>query len=143
MTVALLEPKDITIRGKSFVLSKLPATVGREVIIKYPTSNIPKIGDYNVSNDIMLVLMSYVGVRAGDTIIRLETKDLVNNHVPNAEMLILLEKEMMKYNYDFFTDGSGSTFWAELERMATTKGTEMLTTLLGKLSQVVKPASES
>ena len=106
----MIEPKEIEIRDKKYIISKLPATVGREILFKYPTSNIPKIGDYNVSQEIMLKLLSYTAVVLPDgTQLELKTQTLVDNHVPNAEMLILLEKEMFLYNFSFFSDGIRET----------------------------------
>lgn len=140
----MIEPKEIEIRGKKYVISKVPATVGREILFKYPTSNIPKVGDYQVSQDIMLKLMSYVGVITPDgQTIELKTQSLVDNHIPNAEVLILLEKEMFKYNFDFFQNGNASDFLTMLEKRATQKGSEILTTLLERLSQVGKQHSTS
>ena len=138
----MIEPKEIEIRGKKYVISKVPATVGREILFKYPTSNIPKVGDYKVSEDIMLKLMSYVGVITPDgQTIELKTQSLVDNHIPNAEVLILIEKEMFKYNFDFFQNGNASDFLKMLEKRATQKGSEILTTLLERLSQVGKQHS--
>lgn len=135
----MIQPKEISINGKKFIISKLPATVGREVLFLYPTSNIPKVGDYKASQDIMLKLMSYVAVEtANGTQVELKTQALVDNHIPNAETLILLEKEMFAYNFDFFTNGNASNFLKELEKRATQKGIEMLTTLLERLSQAGK-----
>ena len=136
----MIDEKSIEVQGKEYVISKLPATVAREILFLYPSSNIPKIGDYATSERIMLLLMSYVGVRVGDSIIPLKTKELVNNHVPDAETLILIEKEMFKYNYSFFQNGNASTFLTILEKRATTKGIEILTTLLERLSQAGKQA---
>ena len=50
----LIKPKEITITDldgdeKTFIISRLPATVGREVLAKYPVANAPKLGDYGVS----------------------------------------------------------------------------------------------
>lgn len=98
----MIQEKSITIGTKEYIISKLPATVGREILFLYPTSNIPKIGDYGKSQEIMLKLMSYVQVQVEDKLIPLNTESLVNNHVPNAETLLLLEKEMFKYNFDFY-----------------------------------------
>lgn len=138
----MIEPKEIEIKGKKYIISKLPATVGREVLFKYPTSNIPKIGDYNSSQEIMLKLLSYVAVVLDDgRQIELNTQSLVDNHVPNAQTLILLEKEMFMYNFDFFQDGTASAFLAALEKRAIQKGSEILTTLLGQLSHQVKQPS--
>lgn len=138
----MIEPKEIEIKGKKYVISKLPATVGREVLFKYPTSNLPKVGDYNVSQEIMLKLLSYTAVVLEDgRQIELNTQSLVDNHVPNAETLILLEKEMFMYNYDFFQNGTASAFLQALEKRAIQKGSEILTTLLAQLSHQAKQPS--
>lgn len=131
----MINEKEIEVRGKRFIISKVPATVGREILFKYPTSNIPKIGDYNASNEIMLKLMSYVAVEMpnGDKL-QLSTQTLVDNHIPDAQTLILLEKEMFAYNFDFFQNGNASNFLKGLEKRATQKGIGMLTTLLERLS---------
>lgn len=140
----MIQPKEISINGKKFIISKLPATVGREVLFLYPTSNIPKVGDYKASQDIMLKLMSYVAVETADgTQVELKTQALVDNHIPNAETLILLEKEMFAYNFDFFTNGNASNFLKALEKRATQKGIGMLTTLLERLSQAGKQPSKN
>ena len=140
----MIQPKEISINGKKFIISKLPATVGREVLFLYPTSNLPKVGDYKASQDIMLKLMSYVAVETADgTQVELKTQALVDNHIPNAETLILLEKEMFAYNFDFFTNGNASNFLKALEKRATQKGIGMLTTLLERLSQAGKQPSKN
>lgn len=88
--------------------------------------------------------MSYVGVRLDNgEVLQLKTRELVDNHVPNAETLILLEKEMFNYNYDFFQNGNASTFLEGLEKRASKKGIEMLTGLLERLSQAEKQASKN
>lgn len=140
----MIDEKEIEVRGRKYIISKMPATVGREVMFLYPTSNIPKIGDYGKSEEIMLKLMSYVGVRLDNgEVLQLKTRELVDNHVPNAETLILLEKEMFNYNYDFFQNGNASTFLEGLEKRASKKGIEMLTGLLERLSQAEKQASKN
>lgn len=49
----LIKPKEITVidsdrEEHTFIISRLPATIGREILAKYPLSNAPKIGDYEV-----------------------------------------------------------------------------------------------
>ncbi len=63
----MIEPKTIAIvdgngKEKDFIISKFPAIQGREIIAKYPTSSLPKIGDYAVSEETMLKLMAFVAV---------------------------------------------------------------------------------
>lgn len=106
----LLQPKEIILAdqdGKehTYTLSKFPAVDGREIIAKYPLSALPKLGDYAVSEETMLKLMSYVGVDNGGKILRLSTRALVNNHVPDFETLAKIEMAMMEYNCSFFRDG--------------------------------------
>lgn len=101
----MLEPKDL--EGTPFVLHKFPATVGREIIMQYPTSALPKVGDYSTNEALMLKIMTYVGVRIDgrDEPQMLTTRQLVDNHVRSTEDLIRLEWAMLNYNFSFFTNG--------------------------------------
>ena len=141
----MIEEKRITIDGSEFVISKLPAIQGREVLFKYTAAgkNILTGGDYVVSEDIMKKLLSYAGVYVDGRLIELKTDELINNHVKSAMTLIKLEKEMMSYNFDFFTPEKISTFFQKLSESAEHKTIEMLTGLLGKLSQMEKQLSKN
>lgn len=110
--------------AKSFTISKLPATVAREVVAKYPTSMIPKVGDYATSEATMLLMMRYVSVTIDDKEIKLATKALVDNHVQDVIQLMRLEYEMLEYNTGFFGKGGKSGF---------------LDYLLKKLAQSIMP----
>jgi hypothetical protein len=120
----LLQPKDVDIvtqtgETKTFVLSKFPAIAGREIISKYPTSNIPKLGDYSTSEEVMLKLMAYVGVPRDDgEPLKLSTRALVDNHMPDWETLVKVEFAMMEYNCSFFGNGKGSTFLEAITQKA-------------------------
>lgn len=142
----LIDPKEVTIEyeGENLVfnISKLPATVGREIISKYPTSNLPKIGDYQVSEETMLKLISYVErVYNENGNIRLQaltSKALVDNHIPSWEVLAKLEVMMIDYNCSFFRNGKVLDFLKKSMSLAEPKIIEMLTVLSGKLSQAEK-----
>lgn len=111
MTLSTLSPTSVTINGKEYTLTKFPATVGREIILQYPTSALPKVGEYKTNHALMLRIMSYVGVTIGDgETLMLSTEALVNNHVPDGEALIKLEWAMIQHNYSFFKDGRASDF---------------------------------
>jgi hypothetical protein len=101
----MLEPKEL--EGTKFILSKFPATVGREIIMQYPTSALPKVGDYSTNEALMLKIMKYVGVKIDgrDAPLMLESMALVDNHVKSAEDLLRLEWAMMNYNFAFFGNG--------------------------------------
>ena len=108
----LIKPKDITIKDldgveRPFIISRLPATVGREILSKYPVANAPKIGDYGVSSEAMRLMLKYVAIpRDMADPLCLTTQALIDNHVPDGQSLIKLELEMLRYNTDFFGIGS-------------------------------------
>jgi len=116
----LIKPQNITVKDRdgnehSFVISRLPATVGREILAKYPVANIPKLGDYGTSTEAMLLMMRYVGIERDDgSILTLKTQALIDNHVPDGEALIRLELEMLKYNTSFFGLAGNSDFVGSL-----------------------------
>ena len=139
----LIDPKEVVIEYEGenlkFNISKFPATVGREIISKYPVSNTPKIGDYNVSEETMLKLMKYVERIYDDRVQELSSKALVDNHIPSWEVLMKLEALMIEYNCSFFRNGKVSNFLNKLKHLADAKNIETLTVSLVKLYQAVEP----
>lgn len=138
---SLLEPNVISvpIQGggtKEFIISKFPAVDGRRIIAAYPVANLPKIGDYGVSEEIMLLLMTYVAVPLpnGESL-RLTTKALVNNHVPDWEALVKLEMSMLEYNVSFFEAGLLPGLLDRLLDKAAPMLSRILTNSLQALSQ--------
>lgn len=128
-----LEPKQIEVNGYPFVISKIPAVDAREIFSKYASSNIPKLGEYEASEAVMLKMMNYAArVSPSGDEIRLQTRALVNNHVPDWETLGKLEWEMLSYNCSFFQNGKALDFLGSLGALAERKISEMLTGLLGK-----------
>lgn len=132
-----IQPKEITIKtqagtGKTFILSKFPATVGREIFCKYPLSAMPKVGDYAVNEETMVKCLSYAfAITESGTQLRLSNKALIDNHVPDWETLAKLEYAMLEYNGSFFGNGKVSGF---LELM-TAKLPELTSKILTGLSQ--------
>ena len=112
----MLQPTTVEFNGVTYHLGKFPATVGREIITQYPTSAMPKIGDYKTNAALMVRIMSYVGVEVEgrDGHLMLSTEALINNHVANAETLLKLEWAMISHNFDFFTNGQASGFLESL-----------------------------
>lgn len=145
-----LEPKELTLTDRSgkertFILSKFPAIAGREIITKYPLSNIPKIGEYQQSEEVMLKLLAFVGVprEAGGEPLMLTTRALVDNHVGDWETLAKVEWAQLEYNCSFFGNGSSSDFFESLSQKAVTWISQTLTPLLERSSQAAKRASET
>lgn len=114
----LIQPKEFTLTGKdgverTYVLSILPYPVGRKVAALYPTANMPKVGDYNVSQEVMQDLFKHIAVRRDDADdLRLTTLALISNHVPDAVTGLKLEAAMLAYNFDFFGQGGLSKLLA-------------------------------
>lgn len=132
------EPKEVEIDGVNFIMSKFPAVSGREIITQYPTSGLPKIGDYKTNEELMLKIMSYVYVKKDGHEIKLENKTLVDNHMPSWETLVKLEWEMMAYNCSFLANGKALNFFKLLSDLAGQKIIEILTRSLAQSSQAAK-----
>jgi hypothetical protein len=150
--MSLIKPKIVIIVDgdgveKEFIISRLPATVGREICTQYPTSNIPKLGSYALSEELMLKLMTYVGIpkESGSTepLLMLKSKALVDNHAADFEQLMRLEAAMMEYNVSFFRGGKGSTFLSGLLQTFLQSATPTLTGLLAQFLPAGKQRSKS
>lgn len=144
----LLEPKELELElpdgtKKTYILSKFPAIQGREIVCKYPLSGMPKLGDYQVNEETMLKLMAFVAIPHGDGVLRLSTKELVNNHVKSWETLAKLEIAMMEYNCSFFGNGRGSTFLESIAQKAQALISKTLMDLLAQSSQKSEQRSKS
>lgn len=144
----MIEPKEVEIEApsgevKKFTISKFNAIAGREIVSQYPISGLPKLGDYATNEAIMLKMMAFVMVKAGDVALPLTTRELVNNHVPDWETLAKLEWEVMEYNCSFFANGRVSNFLEELTAKLPESILSILTTLLERSSLQGKQPSES
>jgi hypothetical protein len=139
----LLEQEEIIIesaRGEpiTYVISKLPATLAREVITQYPLSALPKLGDYERNEELMLKLMRYVGIagkgKEGAPLMFI-TRGLIDNHVPDFETLARLEMAMLEKNCGFFRNGGASNF---LKGLADKVQNLLMSTLTSSLQQLSK-----
>jgi hypothetical protein len=134
----MLEEKEIEVEGIKFVIGKFPAVAGREIITQYPTSGMPKIGDYKTNETLMLKVVSFADIVKDGGRINLANRTLIDNHIPSWETLVKLEWEIMSYNCSFFQNGKALNFFNLLSDLAGAKITEILTGLLGRLSQAEK-----
>ena len=143
----LLEPieRDIELPEggtKQFILSKFPAIAGREIITQYPTTAAPKIGSYALNEELMLKLMGYVAIPMPDgSRLRLNSRTLIDNHVPDFETLMKIEWAMMQYNCSFFQNGKMSGFLELLTDKALALITRTLTEFSGQSSKKDTPLS--
>lgn len=140
----MIEPKELELEGKTYILSKFPAIAGREIIAKYPVSNMPKLGDYGVSEETMLKLMAFVAVKnENGEPLKLTTRALIDNHVGSWETLAKLEWSMMEYNCSFFQNGKVSTFFEGIAEKLPQLITKILTDSLAQSSVKEKQASKN
>lgn len=143
----LIQPKEITIdfEGEKlrFNIGKFPATVGREIISKYPIANVPKLGEYKVSEETMLKLMCYVERVYDDRTIELTSRTLVDNHIPSWEVLVKIEAYVIDYNCSFFELGKVLNSLKEWKALAQPKNIKTLMDSLVSLSQAEKQPSKN
>ena len=99
----LLEPKEILISGKRFLLSKLPATVGRETLLAYTmNSNESGVVDYSkVPMENSMRLLSYASVAVGEAWMRLSTEEIINAHLSSINDYMDLEQKMLEHSMVF------------------------------------------
>lgn len=141
--IKFLEPKEVEIEDKVanvkkvFVISKIPAFQARTIMLNYlPTQLLNFNKDEKKVEEMIMKLLYFVGVKLDDgRVVRLETRDLINNHCPSFETIIHLEAQMIDYNTSFFHDGRSLTFLQRLEALATEKITGILTVLSDRLLQ--------
>lgn len=145
----LIKPQEVAIldgegNEKTFILSKFPALIGREIVTQYPLSALPKLGDYRVNEEIMLKLLSHVAVPmpTGEPI-RLTTRQLVDNHCSDFETLMRIEGAMLEYNCSFFKNGKVSTFLGLIATKAQALILKTLTDFAAQSSQPAKPVSKN
>lgn len=148
MTSPLLEPKEVQIpteKGeRTFILSKFPAIAGRRIVTQYPTTAMPKVGDYKTNEDLMVELLGYVeAVTPEGENIRLSSRALIDNHVPDFEALMRLEWAMMEYNCSFFRNGALSGLAERAIPALSRMISQTLTDLLERSQERASPPSTS
>lgn len=136
----LKNPKEVQIdlsdgTSKTYIISKFPAVAGRKIVANYLMSALPKLGDYDVNEETMVDLMSYVAVVTPAGPLRLTTRALVDNHVSEWEALADIEIAMMEYNCSFLSDGRAATFFGMLTDRAQGLITQTLSGLSGALTR--------
>lgn len=136
-------PKEITVKSQDgqervYIISKFPTIAGREIVAKYPVSAMPKVGDYEVNQEVMLKLMAFVAVKTDNGELRLTTSTLVDNHVPDWESLAKIELEMIGYNCSFFQNGKASTFLENIKAESQKLISSTLTDSLERLLTAIK-----
>ena len=144
----MIKPKPITIVDmdggeRSYTIHRIPAIAAREIVAQYPVNALPKVGEYATNEAMMLKILSYVTVDLNGNEQPLNTRALIDNHVPDFETLLKIEWAMMDYNTSFFASGKSSSFFEGIAQKAQALITRTLTDLLAQSSPTDKPPSGS
>lgn len=128
----LIDASEVTITDMKgvehkYLLSILPYKTGRKVAAVYPVSNMPKVGNYAASEEVMMEMFRFIAkVNENGDPIRLTTSALIDNHIPDTPTGLKLEAAMLAKNFDFFGQGGLSVF---LKRFSETHLPSIIKTL--------------
>lgn len=136
----MLKPKQIEVVDidgitRKFTISRFPATIGMEILVKLPISAMPKIGDFETLKLVRDDVFKYVYVETEGGAIPLSTSALIDNHVGDAETAIKIMGEMLTHNYSFFSQGKMSLLFDGLGVKIKGIAQSMLTQLSDASSQ--------
>lgn len=135
----LLKPKEVEIKGCKFIISQMPCTVAQEVACKLPPGLIPMIGNFSQAEEMYIKMLSYCErVYDDGRHIKLISKDIIDNNLPDFETLLLLEKEVIEHNFGFFDPGKLLTLLNDLLSHVESRASGMLTDLLDRLLSAEK-----
>ena len=132
--------KDIDGVKHTYKIERYPATVGMEIIVKLPISGLPKLGDFEELKGVRDTIFSYI---YNEKDMALETKALIDNHVPDGETALKLMKESLEFNYSFFQQGILSNFLTKLAGRVPSAVQKILTDLYTQSSAKSKPHSKN
>lgn len=136
--IDLIDPKEVVLkdgegREHKFLIGKIPyLSGGRKVISGYlPTSS--KSEQYEQNEDLARILFRHCEVVKPERNIRLETDDLVNNHLHDAQLAIKLEEAAFQRQVNFYPDGGLFGHLGDLGRL--------IAALASKTETPLQPAS--
>lgn len=102
-----MEEKVLEIEGKRVFIKPAPATVGYEVALRYRgaiDNNDPKC-----LQECLYELLKYCELDLGDgRTVKLDNKQIINQHFHNPQTLIKLQEETMAVNYGFLVKDTPS-----------------------------------
>lgn len=147
----MIEPKEIVVKDqagveRTYIIHKFPAVAGREIVTKYPLSNIPKVAEYGQSEEVMFKLLAFVGVPVpgNPQPLMLATRALVDNHIPDWETLMRVELAVLDYNTSFFGKGAISGFFESMSpKVAAWISTTLMPLLVASLQTEKQPSTNS
>jgi len=146
----LRDPQEITVKDgdgkeKNFILSKMPAWDGFEIMARLPSAiingSLPKISDFDIVRELQTKIMKYVAIDLKGQITPLSTQALIDNHCGDWECFVRLLIAEVQYNNSFFRNGTALNFLKGIAHQYLAKISEMLTQYSALSSQQEKPHS--
>lgn len=103
----MLEPKEITVSGKQYIIHKFPAWQGMLLVGRIPQAMSFNADSMGASSDVWAEVFSYIAVPMANKAapLFLTNQDLINNHVKGWPQMLELFKAMMEYNDGFLENG--------------------------------------
>jgi hypothetical protein len=103
----VLEPKEIDIDGKKYIIHKYPAWQGILLVGKIPQALNFDHPDEEARGKVWAEVFTYVAIPMpkGGTPLFLTNPDLINNHVKGWPQMLKLFKAISEYNDGFLEDG--------------------------------------
>ena len=114
-TKALIEKKDIDIEGRKFFISRIPAVQAQKIFLAGFGALTNGGGMGNLPPALMEDLLSYCGTyNNSGAEVQFVNPDITNMFVSDVFQLIMLEHEMVRYNFSFLFDGRGEALASRL-----------------------------
>lgn len=141
-----IKPKNITLNDMDgepceYIITRFEAINGFKILSKTLPFllDIVKNNDYSSSEEktkdieiLLCQILSYCYRVTKDGEFKLDSKHIIDNHVPDMDTLLLLLKELNDYNSNFFKLGEAMKKLAELKDQAS----ELLTRISNRLSDL-------
>lgn len=144
----LLNPKEFKFKDRkgterTYLLGEIPAIPSQMIVLEYPLTALPKLGDIERHKEVTLKLLSYVAIPRGEgkEPLQLTNEDLVNNHIPDLRTSMAVQRAIAAYNWDFFLPDDLSDFWGRLKTMLVLWSQETSMDSLQPSSPLEKPLS--
>jgi len=112
----LISPKEVELETRdgekrTYIFSQPPYFDARQITSQWTSSALPKVGDYQLNEEMSKKIFSYVAVKLSNgDIQRLTTKQLIENHVPDLITGGRIELGMIEYILGFSVLGQVSAF---------------------------------
>lgn len=104
----MLKPMEKEINGKIFVLSKIPAREGMQLVGKIANNLSNKLF---YDDELIDLIFAYVGVKiAKGQVLNLSTQALINSHLDDWEQGVAVLTAMIEYNCSFLQNGMLSDY---------------------------------